>query len=96
MTVSSPTPVLTPPPDERVSHERHLALKQEGHTTAQAETAARAIRAELGDATLGPYTDFDGGYLNGQLSALQCMLGDDWDTLDTRTCFTKRVGSAGR
>jgi len=46
------------------------------------KSAARVER-EYGLENLGPWTDFEWGMVNGKLSALRWVLGDDWDTLDT-------------
>lgn len=68
---------------ERVWHERHLVLMAEHPgrpDMEEAERAAKAIREELGERKLGPYTDFEWGELNGKLSALRWVLGDEWDS----------------
>jgi hypothetical protein len=45
---------------------------------------ARArLEVQYGEDGLGPYTDFEWGMLNGKLSALRWLLGDEWDFLDT-------------
>lgn len=48
-----------------------------------AEAAARAIQSRHGIEKLGPYDAFGWGMLNGKLSALRWMLGEEWDMLDT-------------
>jgi hypothetical protein len=45
--------------------------------------AARATEKRLGKESVGPWTDFEWGMLNGKLSALRWMLGEDWDELYT-------------
>lgn len=45
--------------------------------------AAKSTERELGKKNLGPWTDFEWGMINGKLSAVRWMLGDDWDMLDT-------------
>ena len=45
--------------------------------------AARATEKRLGKENIGPWTDFEWGMLNGKLSALRWMLGEDWDELYT-------------
>ncbi|WP_204366840.1 PIN domain-containing protein [Mycobacterium sp. UM_CSW] len=41
------------------------------------------VEATYGADNLGPYDKFEWGMLNGKLSALRWVLGDDWDFLDT-------------
>ncbi|MNR48013.1 hypothetical protein D3C85_1671910 [compost metagenome] len=48
---------------------------------AGALAAAAAVEAKYEDT--GPWYDFEWGMLNGKLSALRWVLGDEWDMLDT-------------
>jgi predicted nucleic acid-binding protein len=45
--------------------------------------AARRTEREVGMQNLGPWSDFEWGMINGKLSALRWVLGDEWDMLDT-------------
>ncbi|HAK1662080.1 TPA: DUF4935 domain-containing protein [Klebsiella pneumoniae subsp. pneumoniae] len=45
--------------------------------------AMRSTEEELGAEELGPWTDFEWGMINGKLSAIRWMLGEEWDMLDT-------------
>jgi hypothetical protein len=45
--------------------------------------AARKVEQQYGKENLGPWDDFEWGMINGKLSALRWVMGDDWDMLDT-------------
>jgi hypothetical protein len=49
----------------------------------RAEEAATKVRKRIGVRELGPWNDFEWGMLNGKLSALRWVMGEDWDMLDT-------------
>jgi hypothetical protein len=49
---------------------------------AAAKKAARRVERKYGKRNLG-WNDLDWGVLNGQLSALRWVIGDEWDNLDT-------------
>lgn len=48
-----------------------------------AKLAAASTLKRLGKAKCGPHDDFEWGMINGKLSSLRWMLGDEWDMLDT-------------
>lgn len=50
---------------------------------AGALASAKRTEDELGPDGTGPWSDFEWGMINGKLSAVRWMLGDDWDMLDT-------------
>ncbi len=49
----------------------------------RAQEAMKEIEQRYGVDRLGPYSKFEWGMINGKLSALRWVLGDEWDMLDT-------------
>jgi hypothetical protein len=45
--------------------------------------AAKKIEKKYGEENLWHESDFEWGMLNGKVSALRWLMGDDWDMLDT-------------
>ncbi len=77
---------------DKVWYNRHKFFQAEieaGENTVDPEIwkgalkAARKVERRYGKRALGPWDDFDWGMINGKLSALRWVLGDDWDMLDT-------------
>lgn len=77
---------------DKVWYNRHKYLKAQieaGEETVDSEIwkgalqSARKVERRYGKRALGPWDEFDWGMMNGKLSALRWVLGDEWDMLDT-------------
>lgn len=49
----------------------------------RAQKAALKIEKRYGEENLGPWDDFEWGMINGKLSAVRWMTGEEWDDLET-------------
>ncbi len=68
--------------------ERNSLKEYDRNTTSKdiwegAKKSAKKIEALYGLENVGPWDDFEWGMLNGKLSALRWVLGEEWDNLDT-------------
>ena len=61
----------------------HLKRPIQKNVWAGALKAAARVEKKHGRKNLGPWSDFEWGMINGKLSALRWVLGDEWDMLDT-------------
>jgi hypothetical protein len=70
-------------PEEEYSRDPYLPHQTLDTVWAGALAAAKKTEDEVGLENLGPWDDFECGMINGKLSALRWILGDDWNMLDT-------------
>jgi len=72
---------------ERIWYDRSRT-SDDGETTAieivpEIMAKREEVEKRYGKDSLEPMSDFDWGMLNGKLSALRWVIGDEWDNLDT-------------
>lgn len=70
-------------PDDELSRSDFIPNRTSASVWKSALEAAERTEQEVGIDNLGPWEDFEWGMLNGKLSALRWVLGDEWDMLDT-------------
>lgn len=78
---------------DRVWHERKLVMRENIKTGVEDMPprdimrdmllAMTRVQRKYGQDNLEVQSDFDWGMINGKLSALRWVMGDDWDDLDT-------------
>jgi hypothetical protein len=72
--------VVDPNPGEPFRYKQNETLRE---VWKRAMKAATRVEKKYGKKNLGPWDDFEWGMINGKLSALRWVLGDEWDMLDT-------------
>jgi hypothetical protein len=70
-------------PEAEYSRKPYLPHQTLDTVWARALAAAKKTEDEVGVENLGPWDDFEWGMINGKLSALRWILGDEWDMLDS-------------
>lgn len=68
---------------DRVWYDRSQLMRSKKDVKNGAMQARIKVEDKYGKENLGPYETFEWGMINGKLSALRWVLGDDWDMLDT-------------
>ena len=77
---------------DKVWYDRHQLLRQRVNARKEkvhpeiwkgALKAAEKVEKKHGKKNLGPHSEFEWGMINGKLSALRWVLGEEWDMLDT-------------
>jgi hypothetical protein len=66
---------------EKIADGRHTPLDPKLEEGMRA--GMRAVEQKYGPDNVGPCGDWEWGFVNGKLSALRWVLGEDWDFLDT-------------
>ena len=66
---------------EKIEAGEHAPLSPELDDRMRA--AMRAVEERYGRDNVGPWEDWEWGFVNGKLSALRWVLGSEWDFLDT-------------
>ena len=68
---------------DRVWYDRSRMMSSPADIKNGAMKARFKVEEIYGKENLGPYTEFEWGMINGKLSALRWVMGDEWDFLDT-------------
>lgn len=72
----------------KIIHRKDFSISKAKNTIVKdiwegAKKSAMRVEKKYGKENLGPWTKFEWGMLNGKVSALRWMMGEDWDELYT-------------
>ncbi|MDD5300085.1 MAG: hypothetical protein PHD65_06295 [Gallionella sp.] len=68
--------------ETKMIHGEISTIQQEAFDECGMKTLHDVVQ-RYGKENFGPWDDFEWGMINGKLSAIRWVLGDDWDVLDT-------------